>query len=79
MADLYGMGCYNCDADIEGTSNEDVEHNAIKANWHIGLMASGQAYYSCPDCANGLFNATPLVPVLSALGQPHPPQVRTPE
>lgn len=50
----WGMGCYNCPAQIVGQSATDVDRKGNEAGWRVGLMASGQAYYSCPECAGGL-------------------------
>ncbi|TYK91960.1 hypothetical protein E0F66_12495, partial [Streptococcus pyogenes] len=63
---VYGMNCFNCDAQVESNSEADLEREAIKASWSIGLLADAQAYYSCPGCAGLLFKANKLVPVLSA-------------
>lgn len=65
-AAAYGMTCFNCDAEVEGNSQADVEREAIKASWSIGLLGNAQAYFSCPDCEKLLFNPSKLVPVLSA-------------
>lgn len=57
------MTCYNCDASIDGKDLAEVDQKAVEAKWCLGLMLSGQAYYSCPDCASGLFSPTRLYPV----------------
>jgi hypothetical protein len=59
----YGMICYNCDASIEGKNLAEVDEKAIQGKWALGLTSSGQAYYSCPECASGLFGATALHPL----------------
>ncbi|MGY3581461.1 hypothetical protein ACVIGB_000469 [Bradyrhizobium sp. USDA 4341] len=59
----YGMICYSCDASIDGKDLAEVDEKAIEAKWAIGLALSGQAYYSCPDCASGLLGARPLHPL----------------
>lgn len=66
----YGVHCYNCDESVNVDfdhgdymrANQETEDKAAKLGWGIGLMASGQAYFSCPDCAGGLFNFHQLVP-----------------
>ncbi len=64
MTEKYGMHCYYCKEEIEvDLVNDDVQRASRElenvgkaASWGMGLMASGQAYYSCPGCAPGLYN-----------------------
>lgn len=69
----YGMACYNCEASIDGEDLVEVDRRAVEAKWCLGLMMSGQAYYTCPDCAPGLFRATPLHRLYPELTAPAPP------
>lgn len=60
----YGMWCYGCKAEVDvdvfnddtDRAHKELENKAKALGWGMGLMASGQAYYSCADCAAGLFN-----------------------
>lgn len=64
MTEKYGMHCYGCEEGIEvDLVNNDVQHASRElenigkaAGWGMGLMSSGQAYYSCPGCAPCLYN-----------------------
>lgn len=60
--DAYGMSCFNCDETISGGDMDDVGRKAADAKWMIGLMASGQAYYGCPNCGPCLYGARTLKP-----------------
>lgn len=66
----WGMGCYNCPAQITGNDSVEVDNLAIAAGWQIGLMPSGQAYYSCPECAGGLLGSQPLLPARRETANP---------
>ena len=69
----YGMTCYNCEASIDGEDLAEVDRKAVEAKWCLGLMLSGQAYYTCPDCATGLLKATPLHRIYPELAPPPSP------
>lgn len=61
----YGFECWNvrgCRNEIAAPTREEAEQAVYDAGWQIGLVQSGQAYYSCPDCANALFATNPLFP-----------------
>lgn len=60
----HGVWCYaKCGAEIEGKNERDVEQKMHDANWVIGLDATGQAWYSCPDCSPALFACTRVIPL----------------
>jgi len=63
----YGMRCYGCKAEVDVICGKNahlrLEEKARRLGWGMGLMASGQAYFSCPDCASGLYNFKILIPV----------------
>lgn len=74
----YGMWCYDCKEDIEvdlidddtQRASRELESKAAALGWGLGLVASGQAYYSCPNCAVGLFNFKVLHPRPDGKAQP---------
>jgi hypothetical protein len=83
MAEKYGMWCYDCkegvDVDLIDEDTErahrELENKAKSLGWGMGLMASGQAYYSCPGCAPCLFNFR----VFHGYPTAHPLQHQTPK
>lgn len=56
----WQMGCYDCPDKIVGNDAAEVDRAAGAAGWKMGLMPSGQAYYSCPECALGLLALKPI-------------------
>jgi hypothetical protein len=64
MTEKYGMWCYGCKEDIEvdlidddtERASKELENKGRGLGWGMGLVASGQAFYSCPGCAPCLYN-----------------------
>jgi len=60
----YGMYCYGCREEIDvdmvnddhARASRELENKAKAKGWGMGLVTSGEAFYSCPGCAPGLFN-----------------------
>lgn len=66
----WGMGCYNCPAQIVGSDSFEVDRKAIAAGWKIGLQPSGQAYYCCPECISGLLSVKQITSECPECGSP---------
>lgn len=56
------MYCYHCGEESSTASDrKEDETLAGESGWGMGLDEEGQAHYTCPDCAGGLFNFTRFV------------------
>lgn len=64
MTEKYGMWCYGCKEGIEvdlidddtQRASKELENKGKSLGWGMGLVASGQAFYSCRDCSPCLYN-----------------------
>jgi DNA-directed RNA polymerase subunit RPC12/RpoP len=63
---MYGMKCFNCEAEIEAETLAELDRLAVEAKWKMGLTLSAQAYYCCSECGPSLLAATPLHPMTFA-------------
>ena len=68
MTEKYGMWCYGCKEGIEvdligddiPRASKELEQKVGALGWGMGLVASGEAFYSCPGCSPCLYNFRPF-------------------